>query len=802
MSMFISHLLLIKKINKQMSSYQILRVFLQFLVSNDLTKEGITMTREDSDDSKVPSKADFHAGFDVVFVDPSGYLNLCAGMTRAQYNRLQSEARLSLEYLDNSFMDGFEVLFMKSVPFIQTFDQYLQIPNISSLEVVCKKDDLLGHLIDHPGDWTPVVTDWLLHLVDKGLGKRVDMLCFEPQAPCQWPVGKTPPDRGQKALTLGLLLNSDHSDVVLDTGPPADSAEATSFRSFWGEKSELRRFKDGSILEAVLWPCNSIAEKRTICEKIIKHLIQRHGDVDTSSFTYVASQLDCVLQTRAESANSGTGEEDAERVNQVYNTLCKQIRALELPLSVSSLQGISPVFRGAEVFPPRACFKNSKVKPQPGKENLADNVSLPSELKNTSWCPAMEVVLQFETSGKWPDDLTAIQHIKAAFHLRLAELLKSKCSLVTAASRHHLDVLKDGFVFRVKIMHYREMVLLQKSDISQESKTDHEKKAKELERELTHLPLLTSTLHGIQQQFSGYSGTVRLAKRWVSAQLLCDHMTEECIELLVASLFLSPAPFAPPRSPFIGFLRFLHLLSSTDWQTTPIVLNFNNDISAEEYQEITSKFSNNRARLPAIFISTPRDKFTSLWTKDKPSKQIVNRLSLLARESHSVLEHQIKTCALQTTDFKLIFRPPLDHYDVIIHLHHRLLPRRTQALDRVKHSTEGTSISSPLVLLPVVNFDPTRLYLEELKEAFSEVAVFFHDVYGGDIIGVLWKPYSFVPAQFKVLHVQYKMPLTIPQKSAKSKQVPSWVIPSISAILSDFQTIGDGLVKKIEVMNA
>ena len=75
----------------------------------------------------------------------------------------------------------------------------------------------------------------------------------------------------------------------------------------------------------------------------------RHGDVDTSSFTYVASQLDCVLQTHAESSNDGTGEEDAQRVNQVYNTLCKQIRELELPLSVSSLQGISPVFRGAEV---------------------------------------------------------------------------------------------------------------------------------------------------------------------------------------------------------------------------------------------------------------------------------------------------------------------------------------------------------------------------------------------------------------------------------------------------------------------
>ncbi|KAJ7384546.1 hypothetical protein OS493_021177 [Desmophyllum pertusum] len=38
--------------------------------------------------------------------------------------------------------------------------------------------------------------------------------------------------------------------------------------------------------------------------------------------------------------------------------------------------------------------------------------------------------------------------------------------------------------------------------------------------------------------------------------------------------------------------------------------------------------------------------------------------------------------------------------------------------------------------------------------------------------------------------------------NGQSKQVQSWVIPNISAILSDFQTIGEGLVKKIEVLNA
>jgi len=41
-------------------------------------------------------------------------------------SQLQHEVRLSLEFLDSSFMDSFEVLFMKPVPFIQTFDQFLQ----------------------------------------------------------------------------------------------------------------------------------------------------------------------------------------------------------------------------------------------------------------------------------------------------------------------------------------------------------------------------------------------------------------------------------------------------------------------------------------------------------------------------------------------------------------------------------------------------------------------------------------------------------------------------------------------------
>ena len=56
---------------------------------------------------------------------------------------------------------------------------------MSVLEVICQRKDFTNHLLDHPGDWTPVVADWLLHLLTKGLGKRVEMLCYKPEELCQ-----------------------------------------------------------------------------------------------------------------------------------------------------------------------------------------------------------------------------------------------------------------------------------------------------------------------------------------------------------------------------------------------------------------------------------------------------------------------------------------------------------------------------------------------------------------------------------------------------------------------------------------
>ena len=66
-----------------------------------------------------------------------------------------------------------------------------------------------------------------------------------------------------------------------------------------------------------------------------------------------------------------------------------------------------------------------------------------------------------------------------------------------------------------------------------------------------------------------------------------------------------------------------------------------------------------------------------------------------------------------------IFRPPLDPYDVVIHLRHKLLPRRHQAVDGSPEDPSHGSVtlkpSHDAKRIPVVDFDPVQCYLQELR---------------------------------------------------------------------------------------
>ncbi|XP_041957750.1 nucleolar protein 6 [Alosa sapidissima] len=785
-SMLLAYLLTSHKVSNHMSAYQLFRNALHFLASTDLTENGITLAR--NPDSKAPSLSDFHSAFQVVFVDPSGHLNLCADMTTQTYKQIQHEASLSVRFWDDPTMDGFQAMLMTPKPLVRTYDHVFQLSGLAKMQSACKKLDLFSELMDHSGNYVVTALPLLLSLLQRGLGERIHVLAHSLPSDPEWPVTSEPPKhKDQPPLSFGLLLNPDHLVSVLEKGPAADSPKAAEFRQLWGDRSELRRFQDGSITEAVLWEASTTCLKRLVPQQIISHLLQLHADIPPSCIRYVGGLLDDVIIVRKESC--GTGEEESLKVVQSYDDLSRKLWQLEnLPLSITSVQGAHPALRYTQVIPPVPV----KLDYKRFDREKHIRALLPQEGKP---CPAyitpIKVICHMEGSGKWPHDRLAIRHIKAAFHIRLAELLKNTHKYPCNPTPTHLDVWKDGLAFRIQVAYHREPQVLREV-VSPDGMllVRDNPEAQALELETQHRPLLTSTLHGLQQQHPCFGAVCRLAKRWLGAQLFSADVCEDAADLLVAYLFLHPAPFTPPSSPQVGFLRFLHLLSSFDWRNSPLVVNLNSQLTAADYTEIKNAFVASRESLPTMFIGTPTDRKLSMWTAEAPSVQMLQRIITVAAESLHVLEAQL-TDRTQTQDVRVAFRPPLDVYDVLIHLRPKQVPLVESAVDPPKHPPPRGAHEGAVAggVLPVVDFNPVSLYLTELREAFGDVALFFYDPYGGTVIAVLWKPKAFTPHPFKTGMMGARCVEVSEDKAS--------TVPNVEAILHDFSVLGEGLVHKV-----
>uniref|UniRef100_A0A2R5L987 Nucleolar protein 6 n=1 Tax=Ornithodoros turicata TaxID=34597 RepID=A0A2R5L987_9ACAR len=765
-----------------MSSYQAMRYVLLSLSQSDWMEEPISLCSESQQNQ--PSIEEFSEHYPLVFVDPSGFLNLCARTSVESYLRVKHEAHLAITFLDSCSADSFQALFMTRVPFYRTFDLFVRLDK-SDIESALDSLTLRDQLADADGNESYVAAHAVCSILRRGLNRRISLLSARLTASPEWGLNVTPPEP-EASVDFGIILNSPECYNLVDKGPPADAPEALEFRNFWGDRSELRRFQDGSILEAVVWNAKLACEQREIVLSIVRYLLRQYVHVE--GVTCVGDFLDPVLRlskvTWPQRAPYGTGEETNLIVIKTYDEFSKQLRKLsDLPLEVSSVQGISAVLRSTEVFPP---FKGVLSTDFGMAYTVDDKYLLPVATKAHfhHLVIPVEVIVHMEASGKWPDDLDALQRVKAAFHIALAKELKQQCSLPTLVRPGYIDILKEGFVFRVRIACHKEITLA-KVQVTPDGmvKMKDTEASLHLEYLTERLPGLTSSLHGLQQQHGTFGAACRLAKRWVSAQFLYGHVPDECVEILVASVYLTPAPYAVPNSPRVAFQRFLALLVNHDWSTQPLIVDFADKLTKEKCAEVQSTFINSRSTLPAMFITTPFDgNHLSPWTRQAPTGQILCRLVALAKASLQVLEQQI-SCPVDI-DVKQIFRAPLDPYDVLIHLDEARIPNAYQGVDY----SEGVSVKPVLKLLfPVVGVDVVSCYVQALRDAYGDLALFFYDHYGGKCVGVLWKPKAFEPQPFKISAVPGRM------LNGEGK-----LIPNVEAILEDFGVIGQGLVASVE----
>ncbi|XP_076032769.1 nucleolar protein 6 Mat89Ba [Oratosquilla oratoria] len=798
-SMFVLHLLNIHKINIQSSGYQVFRSALVALSTGDWTTEGLSMAGQPPEGG--PTLQQFHEAYEVVFVDNTGFVNLAAMLSRADFCRLKHEAGRALQVLDRHTEDNFEMLFISRVDFLQSFDQILCIKlNKEDIKnaIRCSPQELEGKLMDNGGDlrrpgWASILTT-----LRNGLGERVVLLATKNNGSAVWPLEECPPVL-ETHLTLGLLLDPVHAIGLLTKGPASETPEAGVFQSFWGDKCSLRRFQDGSFHEAVLWaePTEPVSKRRLISGAIVKYLLSRHFSIN--KVHYVASQLEEVigLPQSLVDIRYGTGEESTSAAIKACDSLSRVLRSLELPLSITSINPTSDVHRHARVFPPLGPHKRNGKK----KKHLT---GFYSGCMLSSKQP-IDVLVFLEVSGKWPDDIKAVQAVKAQFYLEMAKQL-SKHQVETQASPQHLYIIWEGYIFRIEIGYRKEIYLRRLVENPEgDYKEQDTESSMQLEKRLEMIPRLTSAIASVQSSHPSFSCTVRLSKYWVASQMLSCHMPDLATELLVAHLYLNPGPHSAPATPHVGFLRFLQLLAHCDWTSTPILVNLNDEFLIKDLAEIQRRFSSQRSVLPAMFIATPFDmrgpsevvdqedkdkryKLLSSWTKANPSLQIIYRLKQLAAAALKFIDINLLSGKV---DMKTIFKSSMNIYDVVINLSEKVICETAEAND---NQTEETMKVKPPLLPqkrkdqpgPVLN--PIQHYARILTECYGDYALFFRNELNGPAVGVVWRPKITEPEPFKVNKLCGHL-------FSGVKEVEQ--VPNIPAFLEDFEVLGQGFVTSV-----
>ena len=166
-----------------------------------------------------------------------------------------------------------------------------------------------------------------------------------------------------------------------------------------------------------------------------------------------------------------------------------------------------------------------------------------------SVCPkALDVLVQLEGSGRWPDNSMAINKTKAAMALKIAEQFRLSFAMQTVVAEEAIDVLHEGFAIRMHIN-------------STAGGANNEAAERHLICGAAHAGVIAT----VNLRFPAYGPATQVAKRWIAAHMLSLHFNGEVIELLMAYLFLHPGAFEPPTSREVAFVRFLDAFASHPW---------------------------------------------------------------------------------------------------------------------------------------------------------------------------------------------------------------------------------------------
>jgi U3 small nucleolar RNA-associated protein 22 len=742
------------------SSYQMFKAIIQYLATTDLTNKPLVYEATDFTIQK--------SNLPLVY-DGSRGQSLLYKMTPWSYALLREEAKVSLDMLNNDTFDQFEPAFIvRSAQPLQRYDCLFQlsIPTEPLSTTAC----------DHATQATRF-SHQVFEVLQEGLMDRVKSIDIQVPAPSSWPIKATGPPPQEQRVIVSVIFDPANIDRLVDHGPPAEEKKrAAKFQKFWGEKAELRRFKDGSILESLVWLPGSTY---SVFQQIITYLAKRHfsSEINVGSLRFIGEAFEKLLPS------SGATTKNFDALRQAYNIFEQDIRDLRsLPLQLRQLSAVCPQLRYSSIEAPLF--------------NPNHPLKIPAD-----------VLIQFEGSGRWPDDVVAIQRTKIALLLKIGSLLQqSGVSIKTRVGLENensplrncafLDVIyESGAAFRLRIHNDREQTLLERH--VKDKSTDHRTREDAVsalstfKRSFIQLPLLTQSIATQCTRFPLLSPTICLMKMWLDRHMLLGHVSEELVELLVARTFLQPYPWSAPSSTMTGFLRTLLFISRWDWRLVPLIVDFTGTMTSKEVNSINTRLEAWRKIDPGmnrtvLFAASNHDNTGTAFTDEGPSRMVAARMTALARSACNL----VKEKGLEL-DHRSLFAASTSDYDFIIHISPKFTGehRRKEATQQKFKNLEVQSE----VDLELLGYRPVRSFLDELERLFTNSVVFFHGEVDGSVIAGLWNPQTVASRKFKVNLAYATKP------SGKSEEGTAEIEIDRSAILAEIARIGGDIVSRIEV---
>ncbi|CAK7266306.1 U3 snoRNP protein [Sporothrix epigloea] len=792
-------------LSPSLSSTQIFKAVIQFLASTDFRSKPCIVG------GPVPEGGldALKEGTPVLFDAGSRQMNLAYKMSAWSAGLLRQHAKQTQKLLkDDSVIDQFRPTFIARADIaLEAYDMVMRVRCPAAATAANRQTK--ENLSRRGTDWD--FGDNVFQTVKRALGDRATLVHVQLPSSSAWAVGTPLPEIATKQssyIVLGIGFDAANMSRHIDHGPPAeDKKEARKFRDFWGERAELRRFKDGSILETLVWTAGQSAS--SLCEEITRYILGYRLGLTAVDAIEILGGNDAAAGFSSLVPLTPVVDSAAFTIaREAFATLEADIRALEdLPLHVRQLAPIDAALRSATILPPAVHSPKAALHP-------------------------MEVVLYFEASGKWPDNLAAIQRAKVAFLLRIGESLEAAkaekggaevvetyigledSSSGSEAGRNgitnlaYLDIVyRESAAFRLRIHSDLEEAIqsrqTQDKTLDQHTRTTSANLLAATRRMFGLLPLHNQTITTYCTRFPALSPTIRLVKHWFSAHKLTVHFSAEFIELLVLQVFLQPHPWQSPASPGPGLLRVLQFLARWDWRTEPLTVDTSGmaPLLPEEEEEAAkaAKAADPRTRLEAwrkidpnmnhtvLFVSATHETSGTAFTTDnsggisrpQPSKVVASRMTSLARaacrlvKERDVAVPQFAPSAGEGADFEpaLLFEPSLGDFDVLIHLAPRVIQRLIKGEISEKGNGDAASKSRRSVYknldirtgreLHALPAHPVQLLLDQLNQVYGggggsvSPIVFFYGApqddcrNGGSVIAALWNPQVY-PRTFRI----------------------------------------------------